>query len=284
MHQLVKSVDVPILIEESTWDWPKYNEICIDIPPTKQKYFAAFGGFIANFMLGGYLAVGNFIPYLASYLTAQQVDVDMINNSNEFIMSCTPSIQYMYASNTAMCNWLMSAFTFGYAGFGWLGGSLQLYWETRYIVLLGGSIVVLQFMMTYLYADRISTIIVCSFGLCYGIAVAVAWSPSIVCVIRWFPANKGKLSGILVSGIAFGSVCYSLIETLYINPYDIANDDLCGYVLHREITDKVPKVFILFAIFVAVLTLISFVFLVDKPIQTNEDLDTLSIHSPDSLA
>ena len=107
-------------------------------------------------------------------------------------------------------------------------------------------------------------VLFCSFGGFFGVGCGLSWGPSIVCVIRWFPEKKAFMTGILMSAIAGGSIFYSLIETLYINPTNIANDDLCGYSLEPAIIDKVPKSFLLLSIFCAGCTLIGAGFLFDK--------------------
>merc|ERR1712130_980648 len=77
------------------------------------------------------------------------------------------------------------------------------------------------------------------------------------------------LTGIQMGGIALGSIGYSMLQTLYINPHNLASDGLCGYALQSTITDNVPNVFLLFAIFCCILTIISFLCLADKPTDTD---------------
>ena len=103
MYQILKAADIPTIQHESI-----QRPSCIDVEPSKQKYFAAFGGFVATFMISGsYLATGNFIPYMASYLTASELEDSASSNL------CTSQIQNLYASKAAMCNWLITACTVG---------------------------------------------------------------------------------------------------------------------------------------------------------------------------
>ena len=110
----------------------------------------------------GYIAVGNFIPYLASYLTASQ--------SNFSIESCDQSTRKNYAENAALCNWLITAFTVGYAGCGCIGGLVQLYWDwsTRSVTILGGSVVTINYLIAYNYSSNAYVILVSSFGILFG--------------------------------------------------------------------------------------------------------------------
>eukprot|EP01084_Bolivina_argentea_P053720 98576_1 len=262
MLQFTKSTTIPAMSVHNTDPYGSTDSIfTLLINPhiilTKKKYFSAFGAFCINFIIGGYLAVGNFIPYLASYLTASQYKYN--------INSCTNDIQNAYASNTAICNWLLTAFTVGYALFAAIGGAIQLYTNTRICAIIGGTIVTCTFLFTWYNTNNLYVIILCSFGLFYGIGTGIMWSPSVTCVIRWFPKNKALLTGLLMSALASGSICYSLIETLYINSTNIANNNHCGYTLHSEIIDKVPSTFCLLAAFCAVCTLLGAAFLFDKP-------------------
>ena len=154
----------------------------------------------------GYLAVGNFIPYLASYLTASQFGHNISTGTQEVLHS--------YSAHAALCNWLLPAFTLGYALFGTVGGVMQLYWDTRYIAIFAGSIIVLQFLLTHSLTNNWYVIILCSFGVLYGVDCGIVWSPAIACVLQWFPQNKALLMGLLMSTVTLGSICYSLLSTL----------------------------------------------------------------------
>ena len=131
-----------------------------------------------------------------------------------------------YATNAAVCNWLMTAFTLGWAGFGCVGGIIQLYWNwsTRSITFLAGAIIVCQYLITFYHSSNVYVILICSFGTLYGIGCGLGWGPSIACTIKWFPNNKAIITGILMIGMATGSICYSSIETLYVNP------NICTYL------------------------------------------------------
>ena len=44
-------------------------------------------------------------------------------------------------------------------------------------------------------------------------AVSFVNSPSILCVLRWFPQSKALLNGTLLSAVTVGSICLSIVET-----------------------------------------------------------------------
>ena len=79
------------------------------------------------------------------------------------------------------------------------------------------------------------------------------------------------MSGILMSSLATGSICYSLIQTLYINPTNLTNDNNCGYSLYPTIVSRVPNAFLLLAMFAAVCTIIGSAFLFDKERKAHSD-------------
>lgn len=167
-----------------------------------------------------------------------------------------------------------------YAGFGAIGGYIQLYWTTRNIIFLGGSIITIGCILTYYNPDNIYVILLCSFGVSYGIGCGLAWGPSIVSVIRWFPDNKAFMTAVLLSSVSLGSICYSLMETIYINPNNISNDPLCGYSLYPSMIQyKVPNTFLLIAIFSILCTIIGGVFLFDKKDTNTKSID--NVHNND---
>jgi len=241
----------------------------------QQRYVTLFGAFVFNFVIGGYLAIGDFIPYMASYLTASQLDYN--------VTSCDAQAQAYYASNTAVCGWLLTAWTIGYAGCGCVGGLLQMFWSTRNIVFLGGSFATVSFLVAYYHTSSMVVVMLCSFGMMYGIGCGLAWSPTIVCAIRWFPDSKGMMSGLIMSAIAAGSICFSLIETNFINPNNNANDPLCGYALQPEIYEQVPASFMVVAVFTLCGTLVGVVCISDAPPPQNgaatEPMDTVTIEA-----
>lgn len=239
-----------------------------------KRYLTAFSAAVYLLMIGGYLAVGNFAPYLASYLTAAHF--------NFKLSGCTPLVQDEYATNTAICNWLIAAFTLGYAGFGCVGGILQLYWGTRSTVLFGGSLIILQFLISYYYTSNVYIMLACSFGVSYGIGSGISWSPAIVCVIRWFPNNKALMCGVMMSATACGSIIFSMMQTNIINPNNVPNDENCGYTLQPSIVDQVPVAFFFMAIFSVVCALLGTVFLFDKPIDANDAAADFDPHSSSS--
>eukprot|EP01083_Nonionella_stella_P159205 519146_1 len=251
MLQFVKSSDIPSV---DTNHLLQCNVPSLTL--NHKKYCTVFGAISINFIIGGYIAVGNFIPYLASYLTASEFGYN--------ISLCTEAVQHAYASNTAICTWILTALTLGMSLFASIGGLLQLYVTTRTITILGGSIIVLQYLYTWYNPANIYVIISCSFGVLYGVGCGLIWPPTTACAMRWFPNNKALLTGVLMSAIVFGSICYSLIETLFINPMNINNDELCGYALHPQIIEKIPDTFLLLAAFCAVCTVCS-ALLFDKP-------------------
>lgn len=103
MFQFIKTSDIP---SKQTFNYSFYSFIKYpNIISNNKKIFTAFAGIIFQLVIGAYLAIGNFIPYLASYLTLSQFNFQ--------IDDCSPFIQQRYASNIAICNWLLTAFTVG---------------------------------------------------------------------------------------------------------------------------------------------------------------------------
>ena len=70
---------------------------------------------------------------------------------------------------------MLASLTIGYASCGPIGGFLQLWISTRMVALLGGSIVVTSFFITYLYTANTFVVMACSFGILYGIGIGLIW-------------------------------------------------------------------------------------------------------------
>ena len=176
---------------------------------------------------------------------------------------------------------------------------MQLYCSTRCVALLGGGLVVASYFITSFYTGNVYIQLCCGFGILYGIGCGIMWrfacnsifrcfpclisvvfvsslSPSIVCVIRWFPQSKALLTGTMMSALGMGSIALSMTETLvcygrlnnhsiewilycqfdptlvlqsmqYINLSNVYNDPSCGYTLYPQLMDKIPTTFLLLA-------------------------------------
>ena len=109
----------------------------------------------------------NFVLSQASYLTASEVATSA--------EGCTGEVQSRLQSNTALCNWLLAAFTIGYAGFGALGGFMQLFCSTRIVTSLGGSLIIASYFITSFYTTNVYVQLCCGFGVLYGIGCGIVW-------------------------------------------------------------------------------------------------------------
>ena len=66
----------------------------LELSRVHKKFMSVVGGFLLNFMIGGYVALGNMVPYLSSYLTAHQFDFAATN--------CSADIQTSYAKKLSV--------------------------------------------------------------------------------------------------------------------------------------------------------------------------------------
>ena len=72
MFQFIKASDLSSS-EYRQWNTPLDKDLisCSDrlniMTAGKEKYLTVFGGYCINFMIGGYVAVGNVIPYLVYF-------------------------------------------------------------------------------------------------------------------------------------------------------------------------------------------------------------------------
>ena len=108
-----------------------------------------------------------FVLSQASYLTASEMATS--------VEGCTDEVQSRLQSNTALCNWLLAAFTIGYAGFGALGGFMHLFCSTRIVASLGGSLIIASYFITSFYTTNVYVQLCCGFGILYGIGSGIMW-------------------------------------------------------------------------------------------------------------
>jgi len=59
---------------------------------------------------------------------------------------------------------------------------------------------------------------VVSYGVCFGIGLALAYPCPLACGFQWMPRHKGLVSGLIVSGFGGGAFVFNEIATTLVNP------------------------------------------------------------------
>eukprot|EP01083_Nonionella_stella_P121688 365700_1 len=251
MFELVKTASFISPAKPFTWK---------DLAGMK-PYCAVVAGFLIQLLLGGWLGIGNFLPYIASFLSYIN-HVSIINQQSD--AECTPQLQSLYAYYLSQCNWLISASITGYALLGPVGGQLYIYLQSmRWIAFIGGSTVSIAIFCTF-YVQRYLGAIVILFGFMFGAGTGLFFGSSIAAAIKWWPQNSGLATGVVIFGMGLGQSVFASIETLYINPDNIPFNGHCGYILQPDILQRIPSCFFVLSATSAILTILATLLFFEK--------------------
>jgi len=103
-------------------------------------------------------------------------------------------------------------------------------------VFLGGSVFISSFISNF-YG------FVVVFGIVFGTTIGCTYMPPFANAYKYFPRNKGMVSGIVSSGFGFGAFVMSFISLAVINP-DGDNAAALGFhdkTFPKEVADNLPK-------------------------------------------
>eukprot|EP01083_Nonionella_stella_P219808 786981_1 len=167
MFELVKTASFISPAKPFTWK---------DLAGMK-PYCAVVAGFLIQLLLGGWLGIGNFLPYIASFLSYIN-HASIINQQTD--AECTPQLQSLYAYYLSQCNWLISASITGYALLGPVGGQLYIYLQSmRWIAFIGGSTVSIA-----IFAPFMSNVISVQLSYCSVLCLVLEQVYSLALLLR----------------------------------------------------------------------------------------------------
>ena len=149
-------------------------------------------------------------------------------------------------------SWVYSALMYGQAMAIILGGWLETKIRTRVITIAAVCLFnVNLFLMKYTCSNIYS--LVASYLLA-GLTFGMIYVMSLVVGLSWIEKHRhGLFSGVLSLGYGLSSVVISPLETLFVNPNNLkparnsTNENV--YFDQAEVLEKVPKMFVVFAIF-----------------------------------
>ena len=117
---------------------------------------------------------------------------------------------------------------------------------------LTGTLMLGSFLLTtgvFLTSFTIKTSVFLTFltyGLLFGLGLALAYAPPMGVAMKWFPRNKGLVNGVIVGGFGMGAFVFNQIQSAYLNP-DNKPLDKDGYFSDDAILDRVPSTFLMLA-------------------------------------
>ena len=125
-------------------------------------------------------------------------------------------------------------------------------------------------LITYLVLDTNVTVLSFSYGVLGGCGANMIMVPTLVMPATWFPAHRGKVLGIVTSGYGFSSFVFTPLQTLWINPSNIApvkdtNDNSSSsYFESEEVLDRIPTAMLYMGATLAAVFTVGVLLLVEK--------------------
>ncbi len=90
-----------------------------------------------------------------------------------------------------------------------IGGRLSSKFPTKYVVMGGGALAGLGFILSGLVTANFPYLIWFTYGVMGGIGMGAAYTPTIANAQRWYPENKGLITGIIVAALGLGGVVFT---------------------------------------------------------------------------
>lgn len=188
-------------------------------------------GFMIHFTLGSFATFGNVIPYIVSFIRER---------------SHPQSLRYTDAT-------MALAVQMAGQGIGMIiGGWLEKRFGPRLITLIGGLLMSLGVLLSFLTIKVSFWLLLITYGVMYGIGNGIAYVPPVVCAIRWLPKWKGVATGIVVCGFGLSAFVFDPMQTLFINYHNLKpnlapykNNPGEKYFTQSDVLDQVPTMFLL---------------------------------------
>jgi len=137
-------------------------------------------------------------------------------------------------------------------------------------ILLGCSLMSSGVFLTYFTIQHSMALTTFTYGLMFGVGIALAYAPPMGVAMKWYPRKKGLVNGIIVGGFGMGAFIFNTVQTTYLNPLNFSpREDGYFSADQSEILDRVPSVFLLLGSIYTVMQLVA-VFLISSP--KEEDL------------
>ncbi|XP_072035067.1 uncharacterized protein [Amphiura filiformis] len=206
-------------------------------------------------LLSGLSVISNMSPYLTSYIRERSKPEDLRYQDTSIIFAVLICGQGLMMP----CS-------------GFLLTKLGL----RLTTLLGGWIMSAGMLLSYLTIQSSFYVLAITYGFMVGVGVGIAYTPPLVCSMKWLTNRKGLANGCVVAGFGGGSFIFNQVQTAYINPNNIApNISLPKhpdekYFDDPEVLDNVPNSFLILGAIYAVMQLIG-VLLLFEPEEHRHD-------------
>ncbi|KAL4220385.1 hypothetical protein ACF0H5_020788 [Mactra antiquata] len=187
-----------------------------------------FGGFLIHLALGAAYTIGNFSPYIISYLRNRTDDTSVQN------------VDVLWLSGM------------GSAGncLGLIIGGLNAYrFGDRIAIFIGSIVFCGSTALNYFSVQKSYIAWITTQGLVGYLGHKLTYGTPIQTAIRWLPNHATLAAGLIVSGTGGGSLVFNQLITEYVNPDNLSpdyiDDDGERYFTQADVLDKVPTCFVI---------------------------------------
>ncbi|CAM1324437.1 Uncharacterised protein g8671 [Pycnogonum litorale] len=183
-------------------------------------YLTISGLFLIMNTLGSLYTWGNMTTYVTSYMR-RRTDPELSYTDTVWVLSAaTSGLPLMMVSSGYLVRWIGVRPTL------FVGCTLMSACQLGLKFVLDAGFVpfTIVFMMSYMFGG-------------------ISYMTSVLCGMRWFPQNKGVVSGLVIGAFGLGSLMLTPIQTAFINPENLSPDEDGTYFSQPEVLDRVPLTF-----------------------------------------
>lgn len=173
------------------------------------------GGFLLHLCLGTMYCWGNLTTYITSYLRGFEPDLSTSSTLVVFGLAMIGQACSMYA-----------------------GGKLEQHFGPKRTA-IAGLLLVVASALAASFCRTVAELAV-SYGVLFGTGVGIAYACPLVAGMRWSPARKGLINGIVTAGFGLGAFVFDFVITAFVNPDDLEPCSYGGPGLCNASTPHVP--------------------------------------------
>jgi len=108
------------------------------------------------------------------------------------------------------------------------GGKLAAKFSTRIVVIAGGIIAGIGFMVAGLVRPEFSWLLWISYGIFGGAGMGFTYTTTIACTQKWFPHKKGLITGLVVAALGLGTAAFTPLVRYLVNNFHYIIDAFGG--------------------------------------------------------
>eukprot|EP01084_Bolivina_argentea_P186933 322111_1 len=192
---------------------------------SKDAYLALICCMLIRAATGLTYIFANLLPYIASYIASKHG-----NNENT------------YDYYTVKCSWLYTAFIVPCSGIVVFAGKMEQKFGMRPTTILGFILMNIGISASYFVCHSFWGMLV-FYGILNGMGVGIIYTMPILCVMRWFPNNKGLVNGLVAFAFGTSGIIFNPLSTYIINPKNIPIDPDTGFLYQNDVLNNIPSYF-----------------------------------------